>query len=178
MSPEAQALRDAHGITDEEARILAGDADLRAVFEAAVAAQPSPKTTARWVVHELRRELKGAGAKALPFGGAALGELCGLLESGALSAPLAREVLAEMLKGGGSPRAIAERRGLQQLSDTGAVEAVVDAVLADNQDAVARYRGGNANLLGALVGMVIKKTGGKANPKLVNELLRKKLDQG
>ena len=83
-----------------------------------------------------------------------------------------------MMKGGESPRAIAERRGLQQISDSGAVEAAVTAVLAENADAVARYRGGNANLLGAFVGMVIKKTGGKANPKLVNELLRKKLDQG
>jgi len=177
LSENAQSLRDTHGITADEARLLAGDADLRALFEAAIAAHPSPKAAARWV-NELRRELKGGGVKALPFGGTELGELVGMVESGALSAPLAKEVLAELVKSGGSPKAIAERRGLAQMSDAGAVEAAVEAVLAENQDAVARFRAGNANLLGAFVGMVMKKTGGKANPKLVNDLLRQKLGQG
>jgi glutaminyl-tRNA synthetase len=84
-------------------------------------------------------------------------------------------VLAEMLKGGGSPKAIVERQGIRQIADAGALEPAVDAVLAENADAVARYKAGNSNLMGAFVGMVMKKTGGKANPKLVNELLRKKL---
>ncbi|EYF02654.1 glutamine--tRNA ligase/YqeY domain fusion protein [Chondromyces apiculatus] len=175
LSPEAQVLKDAHGITGEEARILAGDADLKALFEAAVAAHPSAKAIARWVVNEVRRELKGASAKALPFSGAALGELVSLVEAGTLSAPLGKEVLAELAREGGSPKAIVEKRGLTQISDTGAVEAAIDAVLAENADTVARFRAGNQNVLGALVGMAMKKTGGKANPKLVNELLRKKL---
>ncbi|HSN98707.1 MAG TPA: hypothetical protein VLS89_10500, partial [Candidatus Nanopelagicales bacterium] len=175
LPPEAQGMRDAHGITAEEARILAGDADLRALFESAVAAHPSPKAIARIVVNELRRELKGGSAKELKFGGAELGELVALVEAGTLSAPMAKEVLAEMAREGGSPKGIVEKRGLTQMTDTGAVEAAVDAVLGESEDAAARYRAGNANVLGALVGMVMKRTGGKANPKLVNELLRKKL---
>jgi Asp-tRNA(Asn)/Glu-tRNA(Gln) amidotransferase B subunit len=83
-----------------------------------------------------------------------------------------------MLKGGGSPREIVEKKGLRQITDAGAIEAAVAAVLAENADAVGRYRAGNANLLGAFVGMVMKKTGGKANPKLVNDLLRARLDGG
>ncbi|AKT40118.1 glutamine--tRNA ligase/YqeY domain fusion protein [Chondromyces crocatus] len=176
LSPEAQAVRDKHGITPEEARILTGDLDLLALFEAAVAAHPSPKGVAKWVVNEVRRELKGGSAKALPFTGAALGELVALVEAGTLSAPLGKEVLAELVREGGSPKAIVDKRGLTQISDSGAVETAVDAVLGENADAVARYRAGNQNVLGALVGLVMKRTGGKANPKLVNELLRKRLD--
>ncbi len=80
-----------------------------------------------------------------------------------------------MLKSGKSPRVIVEERGVQQISDAGALEPAVDAVLAENEAAVARYKAGNANLLGAFVGMVMKKTGGQANPKLLQELLKKKL---
>ena len=175
LSPEAQALRDGHGLSADDARILAGDPDLRAFFEAALAAHPSPKAIASWTVNEVLREAKGGGVKALPFGGAALGQLVALIDAGTVSGKMAKDVLAEMLKGGGSPEAIVARRGGRQIDDAGALEPAVDAVLSENADAVARYKAGNANLLGAFVGMVIKRTGGKASPKLVNELLRRKL---
>ena len=173
LGAEALALRDAHGLPDEDARILGADPAVRAFFEAA-AAQHDGKSVARWIVNEVLREAK-SGVAALPFGGAAVGELCALVDAGTVSGTMAKEVFAEMLRGGGSPRAIIEARGLRQISDTGAIEAAVDGVLAANADAVARFRAGNANLLGAFVGMVMKKTGGKANPKLVNELLRARL---
>jgi glutaminyl-tRNA synthetase len=175
-SAEAKALRDAHGLSAEDARILAGDEGVRAFFEEAVAAHPkNAKGVARLVVNEVLREAKGGGVRALPFGGKAVGELSALVDAGTISVTIAKEVLAEMVKGGGSPAEIVERRGLKQVSDTGAIEAAVDAVLKENADAVARYKAGNANLLGAFVGMVMKKTGGKANPKLVNDLLRARL---
>ena len=129
------------------------------------------------MVNEVLREAK-SGVASLPFGGAAVGELVGFVDAGTVSGTMAKEVFAAMLAGGGSPAAIIEARGLRQISDTGAIEAAVAAVLADNADAVARFRAGNANLLGAFVGMVMKKTGGKANPKLVNELLRARLAGG
>jgi glutaminyl-tRNA synthetase len=110
------------------------------------------------------REAKAGGVGALPFRGAAVGELCALVDAGTLSGKIAKEVFAEMVKGGGSPREIVERNGLRQISDAGAIEAAVAAVLAENADAVARYRAGNANLLGAFVGMVMKKTGARRTP--------------
>ncbi len=177
LGPVAQQLRLALGIAVEDARTIAGDPSLLAMFEEALKARPgaNPKGIANWVVNDVRRELKAAGSKGLPFQGAAVGELSALVDAGTISGTIAKEVLAEMVKGGGSPAEIVERRGLKQVSDTAAIEAAVDAVLAENADAVARYKAGNANLLGALVGMVMKKTGGKANPKLVNELLRARL---
>ncbi|MFT3770732.1 MAG: glutamine--tRNA ligase/YqeY domain fusion protein [Minicystis sp.] len=85
LSPEAIALRDAHGIGEGEARILAGDEALRAFFEKAVASHKNAKAIANWVVNDVRRELKAAGAKGLPFGGEAIGELCALIEAGTIS---------------------------------------------------------------------------------------------
>jgi len=175
LSPEATALRDAHGITAEEARILGADAATRAFFEDARSTCADAKAVARWIVNEVLRETKGAGVAALAFKGAAVGELVALVESGTLSGKIGKDVLAEMVKTGKGPRAIVEEKGLRQITDTSAIAAAVDAVLAENADAVARYRAGNANLLGALVGMVMKKTGGKANPKVVNDLLRQRL---
>jgi glutaminyl-tRNA synthetase len=176
LGPEAQRLRDAHGIAAEDARILAADPAASAFFAEAVAAHPNPGSVARWILNEVLREAKAGGVAALPFRGAAVGELCALVDAGTISGKIAKEVFAEMIKGGGSPQAIIEKQGLRQISDAGALEAAVDAVLAENAGAVARFRAGNGNLLGAFVGMVMKKTAGKANPKLVNDLLRARLE--
>src|SRR5207249_1320835 len=98
-----------------------------------------------------------------------------MLEAGTISGKIAKDVFAEMVRAGGSPRAIVAQRGLEQVSDTAALEAAVDATVAENAPMVARYRAGNANVLGALIGLVMKRTGGKANPRLVNELVKQKL---
>jgi Asp-tRNA(Asn)/Glu-tRNA(Gln) amidotransferase B subunit len=135
----------------------------------------SAKVVANWVVNDVGHALKAAGPKGLPFGGEAVGELCALIEAGTISGKIAKEVFAVLAKDGGSPKGIVAARGIEQIADTGAVEAAVAAVVAENADMAARYRAGNPNLLGAFVGLVMKKTGGKASPKLVNELLRKKL---
>ena len=175
LGPEAAKLKAAHGLADGDARTLAGDAALLAFFEAALGASASAQAVANWVVNDVRRELKARGDKGLPFGGDAVGELAGLVEAGTISGKIAKDVFAEMVKSGDRPKAIVARRGIEQISDTGAVEAAVTAVIGENADMASRYRAGNANLLGAFVGLVMKKTGGKANPKLVNELLRQKL---
>ncbi len=174
LSPDARSLQGAHGLADDDARILAADTALLALFTAAIAVHPSPKTVAKWVINEVRRVSKGA-AKELLFDGKALAELVALVDGGALSTTLAKEVFEELATKGGSAKAIVERRGLTQIGDDGALEPAVLAVLAENEAAVGRYKAGNLNLLGAFVGMVMKKTGGKANPKRVQELLKQKL---
>jgi len=173
LSPEAKRLADEHGVGAEEARILAGDAALSALFSEALAVHQNAKAIARWIVNEVGREAKGG--KARPYGGAAIGELIGLVDAGTISGSIAKEIFAELAQKGGSAKDIVARIGGQQISDAASIEPIIDAVLAENADAVARYKAGNQNLFGAFVGMAMKKSGGKANPKLLNELLRKKL---
>ena len=176
LSPEAARLQSTHGIPAEDARILASDPAVTAFFEEAVAAHPSPKPLARWIVNDVIRAAKGSSVKDLPFDGRALAELVSLLDAGTITGKIAKDVLEQMLAGKGRPSAIIAAQGLTPIADTSTLDPVVDAVLAENADAVARYKAGNLNLLGAFVGMVMKKTGGKANPKLLNDLLKKKLE--
>ncbi len=177
LSPEAAKLQRAHGIPAEDARILAGDAAVTALFEEAVAAHPNPRALAKWIVNDVIRAAKGGSVKDLPVDGRALAELVAILDGGTITGKIAKDVLDHMLAGEGRAAAIIVARGLTPIADTGTLDPVIDAILAENADAVARYRAGNLNLLGAFVGMVMKKTGGKASPKLLNDLLKKKLDR-
>jgi aspartyl-tRNA(Asn)/glutamyl-tRNA(Gln) amidotransferase subunit B len=104
-----------------------------------------------------------------------LGALLDLISDNTISGRIAKDVFAEMLETGKQPAAIVEAKGLRQVTDTGAIEAAVDAVLAKEPDKIAEYRSGKDKLLGFFVGQVMKATQGKANPGLVNELLKKKL---
>jgi len=176
LSPEATRLQSTHGIPAEDARILAGDAAVTALFEEAIAVHPNPKALAKWIVNDVIRAAKGGSVKDLPLDGRALGELVAILDDGTITGKIAKDVLEQMLAGKGRAAAIIAAQGLTPIADTGTLDPVVDAVLAENADAVARYKAGNLNLLGAFVGMVMKKTGGKANPRLLNDLLKKKLD--
>ncbi len=157
-----------------EARVLAASPALGRIFAGAIAAGTDARAAASWLVSELPAALGDRDAAAVRFDGAALAELIRLLDAGTISRPIAKEVFAEMTNRGGSPRAIVEQRGVQQI-DAGALGAIVDRVIADQASLVERYKAGNANLLGALVGQVMKASGGKANPKLAGELLRGKL---
>jgi glutaminyl-tRNA synthetase len=176
LTPEAARLQSTQGIPAEDARILAGDPAITAFFEEAIAAHPSPKALAKWIVNDVLRAAKGGSLKELPFDGRALAELVALLDAGTITGKIAKDVLEQMLAGKGRPSAIIAAQGLTPIADTSTLDPVVDAILAENADAVARYKAGNLNLLGAFVGMVMKKTGGKANPKLLNDLLKKKLE--
>jgi aspartyl-tRNA(Asn)/glutamyl-tRNA(Gln) amidotransferase subunit B len=163
------------GLSDYDARVLIEDAAVARFFEAALAAAKNVKAVANWVINELLRELRERDVATLPFGGKELGELVQLIDDGTISGKIAKEVFSDMLAGGGAPKQIVEKKGLVQVSDAGAIEPLVDEVLAANPDSVAAYRAGKTNVVGFLVGQIMKKSGGKANPKLVNELLRKKL---
>jgi glutaminyl-tRNA synthetase len=175
LSEPAAQLRDRHGITADEARALDTDASLLALFEQSVAAGAPARAAASMLSNDVLGELRTRKLDKAPFGGADVAALIALVTDGTLSSKLAKDVLGEMLTTGQNPRAIVEQRGLRQLDDAGAIEAAIDRVLAKNADAVARFRAGNANVLGALVGMTMKETGGKANPKLLTDLLKKKL---
>ncbi|MBT7943914.1 MAG: Asp-tRNA(Asn)/Glu-tRNA(Gln) amidotransferase GatCAB subunit B, partial [Alphaproteobacteria bacterium] len=135
------------------------------------------KIAANWVTGNLFGALNKAGLSIAesPVPAGALSELLDLMNDDTISGRIAKDVFDEMLETGKSAAAIVEEKGLKQITDTGAIEAAVDTVVADNPDQVADFKGGNEKAIGWFVGQVMKATGGKANPKMVNELLRKKL---
>ena len=143
----------------------------------AVAAGAGPKLAANWITGELaaalnRDDLAIDAARVAP---ASLAALLRRIADGTISGKIAKDVFDAMWAGEGEPDAIIDRKGLRQISDEGAIEKLVDDVLAGNPAIVAEYRAGKDKLLGFFVGQVMKATQGKANPGLVNELLKKKL---
>ena len=104
-----------------------------------------------------------------------MGSLVELISDGTISARTGREVFFEMWSSGKDPRVVVEEKGLKQVSDTGALEIIIDQVIAEGTNQVGQYKSGNEKILGWFVGQVMKKTDGQANPKIVNELLRQKL---
>ncbi|MEN8235662.1 MAG: Asp-tRNA(Asn)/Glu-tRNA(Gln) amidotransferase subunit GatB [Actinomycetota bacterium] len=164
------------GADPRTAELLADATDLAALFEAAVSAGGDARNTGIWLTGEvvayLRREDATIGETGL--GADALVELSSMTAGGDLSATAAKEVLGGVLAGEGSPRQVAETRDLLQISDEGAIEAEVSAVLDQHQDALEKIRSGDMKPIGFLVGQVMRATGGKADPRLVQELIRRK----
>jgi aspartyl-tRNA(Asn)/glutamyl-tRNA(Gln) amidotransferase subunit B len=146
-------------------------------FESVVRAGAPPKAASNWMMGELARALNAAGLEinASPVTPEALAALVGLIDKGTISGAIAKTVFEKMFATGRSAADIVAAEGLTQIDDDGAIEAAVADAIAGNQDAVAQYRGGKGGALGFLVGQVMKATKGKANPKRVNELLRKAL---
>ena len=171
----ARYMRD-FGLSASDAGVLVAEKETAAYFEA-LAAGRDAKQAANWVMGDLFGALNKLGLpiERSPVGAAALGELIDLIGDGTISGKIAKEVFAVMLESGEAPRRVVEARGLRQVSDTGAIDAAIDQVLAGHADKVAEYRGGKDKLLGFFVGQVMKATGGKANPGLVNEALKRKL---
>jgi glutaminyl-tRNA synthetase len=178
LSPEAIALRDAYGLTAEAAKVIAQESILGSLFSSATAGASGralAKPIATLLANDVLGELRSKKLDQVPFDGAAVVELAELVKEGTIGNAQTKEVLASMFVSGTSPRAIVTERGLAQIASADALEPIVAQVLADNADAVGRYKAGNANVFGALVGMVMKKSGGRANAQLVKELLEKKL---
>lgn len=163
------------GLPEEQADLLSGDRATASFFEAALAVHDNPRLVANWVANEVLRELKERSWDALPIDGAQLGALTRLIDEGAITATIAKEVFAEMCQTGSNPGAIVERRGLRQVADPATITPVIDGVIAANRDKAEQYRAGKTGLLGFFVGQVMQATGGKANPQLVRELLQQKL---
>ena len=171
-----ERYRDRLELAAGDALLLASDDDLAGFFEDAVRVHDNAKSVANWVINELRAHLKEQALDSMPLTPAALAELVALIDGQTISGNAAKQVFAEMVAQGGRPADIVDRLGLQQVADAARLEPVVEAVLTANPDNVALYRQGKTNLLGFFVGQVMKSTQGKANPRLVNELLRAKLD--
>ncbi len=163
------------GVTD--AGTLVAERETAEFFEA-VAKGRDARVAANWVTGELFGALNRAGIEiaASPVTADRLGALVDLIGDGTLSNRLAKDVFEIMFETGDDPAKIVEERGLKQVTDTGAIEAAVDAAIAAGAKQVEQYKGGNEKILGWFVGQVMKATQGKANPQAVNEILRKKLD--
>jgi aspartyl-tRNA(Asn)/glutamyl-tRNA(Gln) amidotransferase subunit B len=164
-----------YGLSVEDAGVLVAERATADFFED-VAAGRAPKAAANWVTGDLFGALnrKGLGIEDSPVAAAQLGGLIDLIADGTISGRIAKDVFAEMVETGADPDAIVEAKGLRQVTDTGAIEAAVDAALAASPAQVAQYAT-NPKVLGFFVGQVMKATQGKANPALVNELLKRKL---
>ncbi len=178
--PEARRdrfVRD-FGLSDYDAGLLTAERARADYFEAAAAGR-NPKQAANWVAGELlgRLNREGLEIEAAPISAAGLGDLIDLVADGTLSGRMGREVFEAMWETGRPAAEIVEARGLKQISDTGALEALVDDLLAREAGKAAEYRAGKTRLLGFFVGQVMKATGGKANPKLANALLRARLEE-
>jgi aspartyl-tRNA(Asn)/glutamyl-tRNA(Gln) amidotransferase subunit B len=164
-----------YGLRPEDAAVLVAERATAEYFEK-VAAGRDPKMAANWVIGDLFAALNKSGLEIeqSPVPAERLGALLDLIADGTISGRIAKEVFVEVVETGADPAAIVEQKGLRQVSDQGAIEAAVDAALAAHPAQVAQYKT-NPKVLGFFVGQVMKATQGKANPALVNELLRRKL---
>ena len=165
-------------LSQQHAEVLTEEREMADYFEAAAGQVQDPQIAANWVLGEVLRVLREQKIEiaAFPLAPAALAELLQLLEQGAISAKTAKEVFEEMLASGKPAKAIVGDKGLQQVSDTAAIEKAVAEILAAHPQEVERYRAGETKVFGFLVGQLMKAMRGKANPKIANEALRKKLE--
>jgi aspartyl-tRNA(Asn)/glutamyl-tRNA(Gln) amidotransferase subunit B len=163
------------GLDAHAARLVAEGEGYGALLEEAVAAGADARAVGNWLVGEVTADLRrlGAGVAETPLTGAHLAELHGLVEAGRLSATTAKEVLAAVLAGEGSPEEVAVGRDLIQISDESVLQATVDEVLAAHPAELARLREGEERLLGFFVGRVMRATGGRADPQRVSEAIRR-----
>ena len=171
-----QRLVGDYGLSPYDAGILVGEKETADYFET-VAAGRDAKLAANWVTSDLfgRLNKSGIAISESPVSAEAMGDLLDLLADGTISGRIAKDVFDNMFETGKDAAAIIEEKGLKQISDTGALEAIIDAVIEHGPNQVEQFRGGNEKVLGWFVGQVMKETQGKANPQTVNEILRRKL---
>jgi len=160
-----------------EASHLVSDRDLAEYYETAARLTVRPKLSANWILGELTRELNNSGKtiKESRLTAEDLAELIKTTEAGTINNNQAKEVMAEMFATGKTADEVVKEKGFEQVSDAGAIEKIVDEIIATNQNQVTAYRNGNEKLFGFFVGQVMRASQGKANPKIVNEILKNKL---
>ncbi len=165
------------GLNLYDASVLISEQNRAAYYEEAAKGHDA-KLAANWVTNELLGALNkdATSLDDSPVSAAQLGELVGLIEDNTISGKIAKDVFAEMYKTGKDAATIVEEKGLKQVTDTSAIEAIIDEVIAENPDNVAAYQGGKDKLFGFFVGQTMKKSQGKANPAMVNQILKQKLN--
>ncbi|MDD6923436.1 MAG: Asp-tRNA(Asn)/Glu-tRNA(Gln) amidotransferase subunit GatB [Veillonellaceae bacterium] len=166
-----------YGLSDYDAGILTSSRAMAEYFDAAVAAGADAKLIANWMMGDLAKNLNAEelDIKDSPVEPERLAGMIKLIEKGTISSKIAKKVFKEMWSSKDVPEKIVKDKGLVQITDTKAIEAIVDKVIADNPKPVADYQGGNKKAIGALVGQVMKASRGKANPQVVNKMLAEKL---
>jgi aspartyl-tRNA(Asn)/glutamyl-tRNA(Gln) amidotransferase subunit B len=166
-----------YGLPEQDADILAGERPVAEWFERSVASGGQPKAVSNWMMVELMRLLneENKSIEACLLRPEQLAGMLTLIDNGTISGKIAKTVFVEMYKTGKDAEAIVKDKGLVQISDLSAIEKAVEDVIAHNPNEVERFRAGEEKLIGFFVGEVMKKTKGKANPTIVNELLKKKL---
>ena len=179
--PRAKRARfvEQYQVSPYDAAVLANDLELAKYFEAAAKSAKKPKNLANWILNDLQNALSAAGEQInqcpIPVPPEALDDLVNLIDSGKISGKQAKEVFAEMFATGKTAAAIVKEKGIEQLRDVSAIEALCDEVIVANPKPVADWRAGNVASLNFLKGQVIKLSKGKANPQLVGETLERKL---
>ncbi len=165
------------GLSIYDARVLTDERSMAEYFEAAVAAGGDPKAVANWVTGDIAAHVNAnrLSIGELPLGPAQLAEMVQLIEAGTISGKIAKDLLPELLEKGGSVAAIVESRGLGMISDPAAIAAIVAELLAAHPEEVEAFRGGKTKLQGFFVGQLMKRTGGRADPKLANRILSEQL---
>jgi len=181
LTPEVEVkvrhYQDDMGLNNEVAVIIAKDEELSRFFEEVLSVYNNAGSVANMIANEVSRELKDKKISGLSFNAAQIAELVELTDKEVISWKIAKDVFEEMTKNGGSPKSIVEAKGLTQISSKTQLEPIVDKVIAGNPENVAKYKEGRTNLLGFFVGQVMKQTAGKANPKVLNELVQEKLSK-
>ncbi|MBN2910432.1 Asp-tRNA(Asn)/Glu-tRNA(Gln) amidotransferase subunit GatB [Polycladomyces sp. WAk] len=178
--PDARQARytKEYGLSDYDAGLLTASKVIADFFDQTVEAGAEPKAAANWIASELLGYLNAydkelADTRITPQG---LAGMIGLIQNGTISTKIAKKVFKELVEKGGDPKRIVEEKGLVQISDEGQLRQIVEQVLAENQQSVEDYRNGKDRALGYLVGQVMKLTKGKANPQLVNQLIREQIN--
>jgi len=175
--PRCERFKKQYGLPEYDARVLTAEYSLADYFEAAAAHVSDHKALSNWVMVELLGKLNQENLEIdeSPVSPGQLAGLLSLIGEGAISGKIAKTVFAEMFAGGQDPEVIVEEKGLLQISDAGELDRIVEQVISENPAPVADVKGGKEQALGFLVGQVMKATRGKANPGVVNQLLREKL---
>ena len=179
MSEEEQALFNKYTtelkLNSEVANTLSRDKILSHFYEEALASLNSPVNIANLVTNEVARELKQTSE--LKFTAKQIAGLVKMIDNETISNKIAKQVFEEIVKSGEDPEQIVEAKGLIQISDPTVILPIIEDIIAKNSENVQKFKAGNTKLLGFFVGQVLKNTGGKANPKVVNELVAKKLGE-
>ncbi len=169
---------ESYELSYNDASQLVSDKGLSAFYETTANASGNPRVSANFILSELTRELNNAGKTAndSPVSAENLAQLIKTLDAGEINNNQAKEVLTEMFASGKSAENVIAEKGFEQISDVSAIEKIVDEIIENNENQVKAYRGGNEKLFGFFVGQTMKASGGKANPKVVNEILKTKLN--
>jgi aspartyl-tRNA(Asn)/glutamyl-tRNA(Gln) amidotransferase subunit B len=175
------AMRDrfveSYGLSYADASQMVVDKGLAGYYEKAAEASGNPRVSANFILSELTRELNNSSRTASdsPVSPESLADLIRTLDRGEINNNQAKEVLVEMFAGGRSAAEVISDKGFEQVSDSGEIEKIIDQVIESNENQVKAYRGGNVKLFGFFIGQVMKASQGKANPTIVNEILKRKL---